>query len=186
MILKLASVVVFGALGLTGCGVGGGGGGQPPVDSSTSSDSGTGTDSGSTGASITCTAQVALTGTFTAPAALDPTGGCQPDGMWMMTATVTDAGTCANVPLKASYVYTVTGVGRNTKVAYANQTGEFQGVVEASGDGVCVGSFEHILSDAANFDQLTLHPSVPKPTAAGVTTLAIGGTGEFNLWNGHP
>jgi hypothetical protein len=28
-----------------------------------------------------CTAQLTLSGTFTAPAALDPTGGCQPDGM---------------------------------------------------------------------------------------------------------
>jgi hypothetical protein len=186
MIRKLASAVVFGALGFTGCGVGGGGGGgQPPVDSSTSSDSGSVTDSGSTGASIMCTAQVALAGTFTAPAALDPTGGCQPDGLWMMTATVTNAGTCTNVPLKASYIYTVTGVGRNTKIAYSDGPGEFLGAIEASGDAACVGSFEHILPDGSNFDQLTLHPSVPKPTAA-VTTLTIGGTGEFNLWNGHP
>ena len=181
MIRKLASVVVFGALGLAGCGVGGGSGQTPPVDSST----GGGGDTGSSGASITCTAQIALTGTFTAPAALDPTGGCQPDGTWMMTATVTDAGTCANVPLKASYNYTVTGVGRSTKVAYGDTGGEFQGVIEASGDGLCIGSFEHILADASNFDQLTLHPSIPKPVAAD-TTLTIGGIGEFNLWNGHP
>lgn len=182
MIRKLASAVVFGALGLGGCGVGGGGGGQPPVDSNST---GSGSDSGSTGASITCTAQVALTGTFTAPAALDPTGGCQPDGTWMMTATVSDPGTCANVPLKASYNYTVTGVGRNTKIAYSDGPGEFLGAIEATGDAACVGSFEHILPDAGNFDQLTLHPSVPKPIAAD-TTLVIGGTGEFNLWNGHP
>ena len=179
MIRKLASVVVFGALGFTGCGVGGGGGGQPPpVDSSITVD-------GKPGAAITCTAQVALTGTFTAPAALDPTGGCQPDGTWMMTATVTDPGTCANVPLKASYSYTVTGVGRNSKVAYSDGGGEFLGAISASGDGVCTGSFEHIQPDGSNFDQLTLRPTVPKPDAA-VTTLVIGGTGEFNLWDGHP
>jgi len=179
MIRKLASVVVFGALAIAGCGVGGGD--KVPVDSST----GGGSDTGSSGASITCTAQIALTGTFTAPVALDPTGGCQPDGTWMMTATVTDAGTCANVPLKASYSYTVTGVGRNTKVAYADTGGEFQGVFEASGDGLCIGSLEHILADGSNFDQVTLHPSIPKPDAA-VTTLTISGIGEFNLWNGHP
>jgi hypothetical protein len=183
MIRKWTRVAVFGALGLAGCGVGGGGGGGSPADASSGSGSGSG--SGSAGAAITCTAQIALTGTFTAPAALDPTGGCQPDGTWMMTATVTDAGTCANVPLKASYSYTITGVGRATKVAYGASGGEFQGVVEATGDGICVGSFEHILTDGSNFDQLTLHPSVPKPDAA-VTTLTVGGTGEFNLWNGHP
>jgi hypothetical protein len=138
------------------------------------------------GASITCTAQVALTGTFTAPANLDPTGGCQPDGTWAVTATVSDAGTCANVPLKASYNYTVTGVGRNSKVAYANQTGDFLGAITASGDGACTGSFEHILADGSSFDQLTLRPTVPKPDATVTTTLTIGGTGEFNLWNGHP
>ena len=184
MIRKWTPAVVFGVLGLAGCGVAdGGGGGQTPVDAST----GGGTDTGMAppGASITCTAQGSVTGTFTAPAALDPTQGCQPDGTWMMTATVTDPGTCGNVPLKATYNYTVTGVGRATKIAYGESSGEFLGAIVASGDGACVGSFEHILPDGSNFDQLTLRPSVPKPADA-VTTLTIGGIGEFNLWNGHP
>jgi hypothetical protein len=185
MIRKLRSVVVFGAFSLAGCGVGGGGG-PTPVDASTGG--GGGSDTGPAGAAITCTAQIALTGTFTAPAALDPTGGCQPNGMWMMTATVTDAGTCANVPLKGSYSYTVSGVGRKSTVAYAEATGEFLGAITASGDGGCTGSFEHILPDTSNFDQLTLRPTLPKPDPlqTGQVTLAIGGIGEFNLWNGHP
>jgi hypothetical protein len=173
---KLIFMIVLGAVG-SGCGVGGGDddgqGGAPP-------------DSTDNAQSITCTAQLALTGTFTAAAALDPVGGCQPDGSWAVTATVSDKGTCATVPVKASYTYTLTGVGRDSKVGYTTGTGEeFLGAVSASGDGACTGSFEHIQPDAANFDQLTLRPILPKPAAAD-TTLTISGTGEFNLWKRHP
>jgi len=138
--------------------------------------------------SIKCTAQVALAGMFTAPAQIDPLGGCQPTGMWAVTATVSDKGTCTDVPIKASYNYTLTGVGRDSKVAYAGAatSEEFKGAVSASGDGACTGSFEHILPDGSNFDQITLRPILPKPDATVTTTLTISGTGEFNLWNRHP
>jgi hypothetical protein len=174
---KLAYTFAVCSLGILGCGVGGGddGGGttKPPADAMPEE-------------LALCTAQVALTGTFTAPAALDPTGGCQPDGTWQITATLSDKGGCANVPLKSSYTYTLTGVGRDSKVTYSAATGEeFQGSIEATGDGACSGSFEHIAADGGNFDQLTLRPLIPKPTTA-VTTLTISGSGEFDLWKHHP
>lgn len=133
-----------------------------------------------------CTAQVTLSGTFTAAATLDPAGGCQPQGKWEVTATVSDQGTCTTVPLKASYTYTITGTGRTTSFAYSKATGEeFLASLNATGSGECSGSFEHILPDGSNFDQLVLRPLLPNPTAA-VTELAIGGTGEFQLWPSHP
>src|ERR1043165_1467470 len=174
---KLALALILGTLG-TGCGVGGGDGGgpmmmpdAPPIDASP----------------ITCTAKLTLTGTFTASIPLDPAGGCQPQGTWVVTATVADKGTCANVPLKAQYSYTLTGMGRDTQLTYATGSGEeFTGAVNASGSGGCEGSFEHITADSGTFDQLNLKPSLPPPPAAGGTTLDITGTGEFDLWKRHP
>jgi hypothetical protein len=165
------------SLGILGCGVGGGddgGGNKPPAADAMVDEV------------ALCTAQITLTGTFTAAAALDPTGGCQPDGMWQITATLSDKGGCADVPLKSSYTYTVSGTGRDSKVAYGAATGEeFLGSIEATGDGACSGSFEHISPDSSNFDQLTLRPLIPKPTTA-VTTLVISGSAEFDLWKRHP
>jgi hypothetical protein len=136
--------------------------------------------------SALCTAQVAITGTFTAAAALDPAGGCQPQGTWAVTATVSDKGTCTTVRLKSGYSYTLSGTGRQTKIAYTKASGEeFQGNVMATGAGGCEGSFEHIQTDANNFDQLDLHAFLPRPMAAD-TELAITGTGEFQLWSSHP
>jgi hypothetical protein len=177
MVRKYNSLLALGVFGLVGCGGGisGGGGsdGQlPPQDA--------------TEELTLCTAVVMLSGTFTAVAALDPAGGCQPQGTWAVTATVSDKGTCSTVPLKASYSYTLSGTGRNTMITYSKATGEeFQGTVESSGSGGCEGSFEHIQPDGSNFDQLSLHPLLPKPTAAD-TTLAISGTGQFDLWKRHP
>jgi hypothetical protein len=147
---------------------------------------GSGSGSGSEEPKAACTAQLTLTGTFTAPAALDPLGGCQPQGTWVVTAAVADKGSCANVPLKASYNYTLTGVGRETQLSYTTGTGEeFTGSVNASGSGGCEGSFEHITADTGKFDAVLLKPLLPVPTAGG-TTLTIAGTGEFNLWDKHP
>ena len=162
--------LVLGLAGLAGCSgdVEGGGG---PADSNEDA--------------ILCTATVTLTGTFTAPVALDPTGGCQPEGTWSVNVTVGDKGTCNTVTVKPSYSYTLSGVGHNTTVSYAGGSGEFQGNVSATGDGACSGYFEHILADGTNFDHISLHPLVPKPTAA-VTTLTISGTGDYELWKRHP
>jgi hypothetical protein len=133
-----------------------------------------------------CTAQLTLSGTFTASATLDPTGGCQPDGMWVVTATVADKGMCANVPLKASYTYTLSGTGRTSQIAYSTAAGEeFTGAVTSPGNGGCEGTFDHVVADGSNFDELNLHPLLPSPTAGG-TTLTISGTGEFDLWSHHP
>jgi hypothetical protein len=157
----------------SGCGVGGG------------DQQGTGPGS-NTDPTPTCTAQLTLSGTFTAPAALDPAGGCQPAGMWVVMATVADKGMCANVPLKASYTYTLTGSGRTTQLMYSTSAGEqFTGAVNASGSGGCEGAFDHIIADGSNFDELNLHPLLPNPTAGG-TTLTITGTGTFDLWSHHP
>jgi hypothetical protein len=169
------TLVVLGS----GCGVGGGDQQGP----------GSGSGSGSNppaDPTPKCTAQLTLTGTFTASAELDPAGGCQPNGMWVVTATVADKGTCASVPLKASYTYTLSGTGRTSQIAYSAASGEeFTGAVTSPGNGGCEGAFEHVLADSGNFDELNLHPLLPNPTAGG-TTLAITGTGEFNLWGQHP
>lgn len=133
-----------------------------------------------------CTALLTLSGTFTASAALDPVGGCQPNGMWVVMATVMDKGTCASVPLKASYTYTLSGTGRTSQIAYDKAAGEeFIGAVTSPGNGGCEGAFDHVIADGSNFDELNLHPLLPSPTAGG-TTLTITGTGEFDLWSQHP
>jgi hypothetical protein len=93
---------------------------------------------------------------------------------------------CANVPLKASYTYTLTGTGRTTQLMYSTSAGEeFTGAVNASGNGGCEGAFDHVMADGSNFDEINLHPLLPTPTAGG-TTLTITGTGEFDLWSHHP
>jgi hypothetical protein len=159
----------------SGCGVGGGGQGSPPGGGSNPPPDPV----------AKCTAQLTLSGTFTAPAALDPAGGCQPVGVWVVMASVSDMGTCTNVPLKSSYTYTLSGSGRTTQLMYTKSPGEeFTGSIDATGPGNCEGAFEHIIADGSNFDQLNLHPLLPIPTA--VTTLTITGTGEFNLWSQHP
>jgi hypothetical protein len=172
--LRTLNFTLVVAMLASGCGVGGGdqgspgGGSNPPPDPTAK-----------------CTAQLTLSGTFTAPAALDPAGGCQPDGMWVVMASVADKGTCTNVPLKASYTYTLSGSGRTSMLMYTKSAGEeFTGAVSATGSGGCEGSFEHVIADGSNFDEINLHALLPVPTA--VTTLTISGTGEFNLWSQHP
>lgn len=180
MVLPVRALLAFGVFGLAGCGVGGGDGGitadaaqMPPQDTAPE-------------VLPVCIAQLALSGTFTAAAALDPIGGCQPQGTWAVTATVSDKGTCATVPLKAGYSYALSGTGRDTKITYTKASGEeFQGNVQATGSGGCEGSFEHIQTDSSNFDQLNMHAFLPKPMAAD-TELPITGTGEFRLWSSHP
>jgi hypothetical protein len=178
MVFPVRALLAFGVFGLVGCGVGGG---------DTSPDASQAPPPDTTPERVpVCTAQLAVTGTFTAAAALDPAGGCQPQGTWAVTATVSDKGTCTTVPLKSGYSYTLSGTGRDTKITYTKDNGEeFQGTVIASGSGGCEGSFEHIQTDSSNFDQLNLHAFLPKPMADD-TELAITGTGEFQLWSSHP
>jgi hypothetical protein len=182
MIRSLGSLLVLGMVGF-GCGVGGGSSRAPdaPEDVPIIPPQDTNDQS------ITCTAQITLTGTFTAAAMLDPAGGCQPIGTWAVTATVSDKGNCTTVKVKDAYTYTLTGGGHDTKVAYdAKESGEeFQGNVNATGSGACSGAFEHILADGSSFDQIALHPLIPKPTDA-VTELEISGSGEFMQWSRHP
>jgi hypothetical protein len=181
MIRTIGSLFAVTLLGLVGCSVGGGDDDgmmmmPPPPDP----------DAALPLMSL-CTAQLTVTGTFTAAAILDPLGGCQPQGTWALTATVSDKGTCANVPLKAGYSYALSGSGRDTKITYTKAGNEdFVGAVSASGSGGCEGSFDHVLPDSGNFDQLQLHAFVPKVPAADLMELPITGTGEFNLWMQHP
>jgi hypothetical protein len=179
MVFPVRALLALGVFGLVGCGVGGSDGGTTP-------DAPQAPPQDSAEVLPLCTAQVALSGTFTAAAALDPAGGCQPQGTWAVTATVSDKGTCTTVPLKAEYSYALSGTGRDTKIAYTKASGEeFQGNVQATGSGGCEGSFEHIQTDGNNFDQVNLHAFLPKPMAAD-TELAITGTAEFRLWSSHP
>jgi hypothetical protein len=181
MIRTLGSLLTVTLLGLVGCSVGGDDGGMmtpPPMDAEA--------DVAAPLMSL-CTAQLTVTGTFTAAATLDPLGGCQPQGTWAVTATVSDKGTCANVPLKPDYSYTMSGTGRDAKITYSKASNEeFVGAVTASGSGGCEGSFEHVRPESGNFDQVQLHGFLPKVPAADLTELPITGTGEFNLWMQHP
>lgn len=169
------------ALGLASCGVGGGG-----------DDSGGNGGSGGGSAppdepKAACTAQLTVSGTFTASGALDPTAGCQPAGTWAVTVSVASMGDCTTVPVKTSYSYTVSGAGRDTQLMYTKASGEdFTGAVEATGTGTCEGSFDHVVTNGAKFDEINLHPSLAKVTDATQTTLTITGTGTYNLWNAHP
>jgi hypothetical protein len=182
MLRKLASSLSV-TLALVGCSVGGGDGDDdmmmmPPNPN----------PDASVPVTSVCTAQLTVTGTFTAASPpLDPAGGCQPQGQWTVTATVSDQGTCSNVPLKESYSYILTGAGRDTTIAYAKDTSEeFQGAVAASGSGGCAGSFEHILPDGSNFGQVLLKPFLPKVPGPDLTELEITGQGTFDLWAQHP
>jgi len=183
MLRKLTFALVLGLLG--GCGVGGGDGGQTTPDAGGGSGSGSGPGSDDT-PKADCSAELTVTGTFTAAAALDPLGGCQPAGTWELTAAVSSQGNCASVPVKVSYTYTLTGVGRDTQLTYSTSSGEeFHGAVNATGSGGCQGSFEHITAETGKFGQLLLKPLLPAPTAGG-TTLAITGVGHYDLWPMHP
>lgn len=181
MIRTRGSLLLGALLGLVGCSVGGDDGGMmtpPPMDAEPDV---------AVALMSLCTAKLTVTGTFTAVAELDPLGGCQPQGTWAVTATVSDKGTCANVPLKPDYSYTMSGTGRDAKITYSKASNEeFVGAVTASGSGGCEGSFEHVQPDSGNFDQVTLHGFLPKVPAASLTELPITGTGEFNLWMQHP
>jgi hypothetical protein len=182
MIRTFGSLLTVTLLGLVGCSVGGGDddGGMMMMPPAADPDA-------ALPAMSLCTAQLTVTGTFTAAATLDPLGGCQPQGTWVVTATVSDKGTCANVPLKTEYSYTMSCTGRDAKITYTKANNEeFVGAVSASGSGGCEGSFEHVQPDSGNFDQVQLHGFLPKVPAADLTELPITGTGEFNLWMQHP
>jgi hypothetical protein len=169
---RLLGVLIALGCGLAACGVGDDGFTPPPGDGDEH---------------ITCTAELTMAGTFTAAATLDPTGGCQPAGTWNVTVTIASMGNCSAVPNKGTYVYQVVGVGHDQTITYqgASSGEDLQLQISASGAGECVGSFEHILANGSNFDQLQLHPRLPEPTAA-VTELTVGGTGEYLLWDQHP
>jgi hypothetical protein len=190
MLRSLRWTLVLSVFGF-GCGVGGGGGSTDAGSSDAGgSDAPTIPPQDTNDQSITCTAQITLTGKFTPAAPIDPNAGCQPTGVWAVTATVSDNGNCSNVKVKASYTYTLTGTGHDTKVSYSGKASgeEFQGNVSANGNGACSGAFEHILADGSSFDQIVLHPLLPRALDIdpSLPDVDITGTGEFDQWSRHP
>jgi hypothetical protein len=171
----LTSLLAVSWLGFAGCDVGGGTADDDDQMPSDANDQ-----------AMLCAATVTLSGTFTASAPLDPLGGCQPQGTWAVSVTVANRGTCTTVPVKTSYSYTLSGTGRNTKITYAKASNEeFQGNVSAGGSGQCSGFFEHILPSSDSFALIALRPVLPEPDQP-VTTLAITGGGDVELWTRHP
>src|ERR1051325_5599098 len=99
MLRTLGSLLIVTLLGLVGCSVGGGG----------DDDAGTMMMPPEPDAAVPlmslCTAQLTLTGTFTAAATLDPAGGCQPQGTRAVTSTASYQGTWSNLPRQMSATY---------------------------------------------------------------------------------
>lgn len=175
--VTLVSLLALGWLGLAGCDVGGTGGDDDDDD----------VQPDASDDAVLCAATVTLSGTFTAPTALDPLQGCQPQGTWAVTVTVASQGTCTTVPVKTSYSYTLTGTGRSTQISYARASNEeFQGNVSAGGSGQCSAFFEHILPSGSSYALIALRPVIPKPPDPPVATLAISGSGDVELWKRHP
>ena len=148
-----------------------GGGSGPAPDSNTT---------------VGCEAQLAITGTLTASAATDPTGGCQPAGTWSVTVTVSDMGNCTAVPLKTPYTYTVTAPsgGPGTNITYG---GGGESTLNINGDdGRCNGSFDHIVPNGSKFDEIHLKPRTPPFAQVTGTSIALTGTGDYMLLTAHP
>jgi hypothetical protein len=144
---------------------------------------GTGPDATTT---VSCEAQLALNGTLAASSTPDPANGCQPAGTWTVTVTVADMGKCTAVPLHNPYTYTVTSPssGPGTQIAY-NGSGE--STLGINGDeGRCNGSFDHIVPNGSNFDDLHLKPRTPPFTDVTGTQIALTGTGTYMLLTAHP
>jgi hypothetical protein len=118
---------------------------------------------------VQCQATLTVTGTFAASGA-PGADGCYPDGTWTVHATVADAGGCADVPVAAEYVYTVTTDAQGKwQVMYSGSDGgDVQLGMSATGDGLCEGSFVHTFADG--LDELLLKPTLQAGALAGSGT----------------
>jgi len=162
---------ILGAALLAACGVGDDGG-TPPGDDEDPD--------------ILCEATLTMTGTFTAPVALDPAMGCQPVGTWNVNVALADMGNCSGaVPFKANYTYTVSGDGTARMITYSGSGDETKLNISAGGSGQCDAAFTHLNPNGAMFNELVLHPWIAEATSA-TTTLPIQGDGTYTLWKQRP
>jgi len=154
-------------LGLAGCGLGDASGSGPSVDVDERPPQ------------VLCEAQLTLAGTLTPPGE-PPTAelGCVPQGTWVLQVTVGESD-CGDVPVGASYTYTVTGTGHDTLISYEGPETTSVGI-HSGGNGNCLGSFEHIWESEGGWNVLLLKPNLEP----GTTT--IDGVGTFQLWNEEP
>ena len=131
-----------------------------------------------------CTATLTLTGTLVTSNGLPPPAdqGCVPAGTWNVTVAVADKGTCTDVPVKTSYQYVISGVGRATSIDYVAAPGEEVNTsLSAGGNGECEGSFEHVApATGGAYNLILLKPYFEKGT------LAIKGSGSYELWPSKP
>lgn len=132
-----------------------------------------------------CTAQLTLSGTLVTANGQPPPAdqGCVPAGTWKVQVTVSDKGTCTDVPVKPLYEYVIAGVGRATTIDYNAAAGEEVNTsLAAGGNGECEGSFEHISMSAVagNYNLIALKPYFSKGT------LVIKGNGSYELWPNKP
>jgi hypothetical protein len=153
-----------------------------------------------------CTAQLTVTGNLAAAATPDPTMGCQPGGTWTVDVTVSDMGNCATVPVQQSYTVDVSGSARQESITHDHGSGEDDELEIDAADGRCDANFELVVADSGQFDQIVLQPSTPvfcpdeSTTTDGsgneiitcgtgavtTTSIALTGTGEYDLWAQHP
>lgn len=142
---------------------------------------------------ILCQATLTMSGTFTAAAALDPAGGCQPIGTWNVNVALADMGDCSGtIPFKPSYSYTVerrTPDPNDPNAAGAivyNGTGDETALnVSSGGGGQCNGKFTHLNPNGSMFNEFALRPWMDAPLAGG-TTMTLKGEGTYSLWSEHP
>src|SRR5438874_3032024 len=105
-----------------------------------------------------CTAQLAMSGSIAAPAAPDPTLGCQPAGTWTINVQVSDMGTCSAVNVPATVTISVTGDAHNETITHTPATGEDDSLQINGDNDACNGNFELVIPDGSQFDQIELQP----------------------------
>ena len=123
---------------------------------------------------LTCSAELALPGTFSPEGALDPDTGCQPAGTWTIQTTVSDMGSCDTINVESEYVYTVT-VDPDTNVQTIVYQGDSTNVdtkVTANGS-ACAGTFRHISADGKEL--LNIRPYFEDSTV-------INGKAEYEVY----
>ena len=142
---------------------------------------------------ILCEATLAMSGTFTASAALNPAGGCQPLGMWNVNVALADMGTCTGtIPFKPNYQYTVSRAttdpndpDKTGDITYNGTGDETNLQISAGGGGQCDAKFIHLNPNGAMFNELALRPWTDEPLSGGMT-LPIKGEGTYRLFKAHP